>query len=588
MNKFKKLKYRHKVGAIIFIFALLPLIIMGSFFIGKLWNSKVEEILAKNKTQLLNSVNDIDSLLQSNVNKIIYINNNYYINNFLENNFDQNLVGIMSFSDYLQTIMLAIKADNSSVDINIYSLTDTNYNGDYLRSLVGLGGANSNEWESVRDEILGYDNDKIIWKYRSLNGKQNIDEVKDYICAYKKISNMTKPLAIIEIRIPFDEIAGKFQYDIPKGSFIVYNMENSKKWDLVNEGTVGKESISELEEANLSGVIRKDYYAINVDLKAGIGKMSMYIPKKLIFEELKYYLLTIILTLFIITIILFFSVEIAAFFLTKKLEGLFLKMNTNIESLIKNENPEIFADEDEFGTIENKFHELIQKIKEHYQEVNEYELERKSLETKLLQERINPHFLYNTLSTLKWITEDKRVQNVIDSMVKYYRIALNKGSSIVTIYQELEMIREYLKLQIFAYGNELEFKIEIEDGIGKFLILKHLLQPVVENAVLHGVNGRETGGVIMITVKSCVNQIIFKIFDNGIGMEQDKIEEILSGTSNKIYGGYGMRNIQKRMEIFYGKDSGLHIESVKNQGTTVTITIPSFLDSDIHSSMKER
>jgi sensor histidine kinase YesM len=173
-------------------------------------------------------------------------------------------------------------------------------------------------------------------------------------------------------------------------------------------------------------------------------------------------------------------------------------------------------------------------------------------------------------------------------MVKYYRIALNKGSSIVTINQELEMIGEYIELQRFAYGNDLGFNIEIEEGTGKFLILKHLLQPVVENAVLHGLSGIETGGMIIIRAKSSLDKVTIEISDNGMGMEQDKIEAILKDNTNGFHSGYGMKNIQKRMEIFYGKDYILDIKSEVNHGTTVKITIPGFLESDIHNSMKEK
>src|SRR5690606_23906152 len=113
--------------------------------------------------------------------------------------------------------------------------------------------------------------------------------------------------------------------------------------------------------------------------------------------------------------------------------------------------------DDEFGKMGDVFYEMTLKIKEYYQKITVYELEKTVLETQLLQERFNPHFLYNTLSTMRWISEDKQVQDVIDSMVKYYRIALNKGSSIITIKQEMAMIREYLHLQRFAYGKEFDF-----------------------------------------------------------------------------------------------------------------------------------
>jgi len=586
MFKLEKMKYRYKIALIIFIFTLLPLGILGSFLIKKEWDGKVEDILNRNKSQLSFSVNSIDNLFSSNADKILYINNNYYINNFLEYDSDLNLVGIMTFNDYLQSVMLAINSDNHGAEIYIYSLNDTTYNGDYIRGVEGLASANKNDWENVKDGILKYNDDEIIWMFRTLKGKQYKDGAKDYICIYKKMVTMLKPLAIIEIRIPFNKIMEYFDYNIPKGSYIICSMDNGKKRYTIKTGDTDMESMPQLTEPNLIEGTNRDYYIINLDLKYSIGRMSMYIPRNVIFMELKIFLITIVGTFLAIMILLFFTVEIVAFFLTKRLNSLFIKMNTNVELLIKNESQETHAVEDEFGTMENRFNELIQKVKVHYEERNEYELERKSLETKLLQERFNPHFLYNTLSTLKWISEEEKVQVVIDSMVKYYRIALNKGSSIVTIYQELEMIREYLKLQKFAYGNEFEFSINIEDGLDKYLVLKHLLQPVVENAVLHGLSGRETGGQINIKVKDYEGDIVFEISDNGIGMEPAKIEKILNSTTIDAYGGYGMINIQKRIEVFYGEKYGIKIESILNKGTTVKITVPRHLNSDVPISMK--
>ena len=312
----------------------------------------------------------------------------------------------------------------------------------------------------------------------------------------------------------------------------------------------------------------------------------MYIPRKLVFQELRFYLISVGVIFLAITAILIFTVELVSLLLTKKLEDLIRKMNTNVESLIQNDNIQLYTTKDEFGTLGNVFYELIFKVKEYYKKITDYELEKTVLETQILQERINPHFLYNTLSTMKWISEDKKIQNVVDSMVKYYRIALNKGSSIITITQESEMIVEYLQLQKFAYGNDFEFHIDIEEGVGNYFMLKHLLQPVVENAVLHGLNGRETGGIIHIKAKRNEANIIFEISDNGSGMEQDKVDKLLQGTHDSLFGGYGMRNVQKRMEVFYGAGFGIEIQSVLKQGTTVFMHIPSFVSSNIHNSMK--
>src|SRR5262245_24201684 len=126
MNSFKRLRYRHKIAVIILVFALLPMLVLGSFLTSRIYSSKVKDILAEKNAQLASSVNVIDAMIMSNVNKMLFINNNYYIINYLETSADQNLVGIMDFSDYLISVMKAAKTENIQTEIVIYALKDTN------------------------------------------------------------------------------------------------------------------------------------------------------------------------------------------------------------------------------------------------------------------------------------------------------------------------------------------------------------------------------------------------------------------------------------------------------------------------------
>lgn len=558
-----RLKYRHKIAGSIFIFTLIPIVILGSVMIEKVWSEKVSDVLTKNNAQLASSVNGIDSLLSASVDKILFLNNNFYIYNYLATSSDQNLVGIMSFSDYLQSVVNAMTADNPQVDVAIYALKDTEYNGDYLRSIQNLDSAEGSGGMSLTEEIIAVEKGQILWKFRTLRDKTG--EEADFIFAYKTMTSLDKPLAIIETRIPVGQIMNYFPYDIPKGSFIVY--DSGQKQTLIKGGDPDKES-------NPEHVSEGRYYTIDLDLKPGVGKVTMYIPKRLIVQELQWYFISMLIGFVIIVAILFATVEMVSFFLTRKLEVLFRRMNKNVEQLISNDTLQMQGSDDEFGKMGDVFYEMTLKIKEYYQKITVYELEKTVLETQLLQERFNPHFLYNTLSTMRWISEDKQVQDVIDSMVKYYRIALNKGSSIITIKQEMAMIREYLHLQRFAYGKEFDFHVEIDEGIGDYLVLKHLLQPVVENAALHGLSGMETGGVIRIRARRQDQDIVFDISDNGAGMTQDKVDQIMGGAQEGLYIGYGIKNIRKRIEVYYGEKYGFEIKSAPGQGTTVNMTIP--------------
>ncbi len=586
MIKFRKLKYRHKLTVIILLFSILPIVIFSIFLFGRIWESNVESVLSKYKNQLDNSASAVDILFSSYVEKLLYINNNYHIINFLGTKEDLNLVGSMSFNEYLRNVIGAMKTENLQTDIVIYTFYDIGYDSGYLRGIEKFEDQGGKDGKSLKDEIMEYEDGKILWKLIKFKNSYDSTAIEtDYLCLYKKILFINKPPAIIEIRIPFKQIIDRFNYEIPRNSFILYDQENSTETITVKSESMSKESVLEIVASRHINESESGYHIIERELKYGTSRLSIFIPKDYIYKNLNLYLITVALIILFITAVVFIAVKFVSVSLTRRLQELLTDMNTSIESLVKNDRLQIYKAEDEFGTIGSRFNELVCRIKEYYKKNTKYEFEKRILETELLQERINPHFLYNTLSTMRWICSDQKVINALDSLVKYYRIALNKGSSIVKISHELEMIEEYLRLQKFAYGYVFEFQITIDDGVREYLILKHMLQPIAENAVLHGINECEEGGMIKINCKMKEEKIVFEISDNGQGMEKATIDKLLSGKTES-YGGYGIHNVQKRMETFYGEGFGLDIKSIVNHGTTVVMEIPCHLNADIQDWMK--
>ncbi|MDF2836073.1 MAG: hypothetical protein K0Q63_1713 [Paenibacillus sp.] len=573
MFLFGKLKYRHKIASIIFIFSLIPMLVLGSVLFFNVWNEKVDDILEKNEALLAGSVAGVDNLLTSNVDKLLFINSNFYINNYLDTKTDQNLVGIMSFNDYLQSVVGAVKADMKNDSVIIYSISEHTLNGDYLRRFDALGNFEPDGGAQLREDILASDSGSIFWKLATLKG-QGPPEDRTYIYLYKILASFRGPLAVTEIRVPFSTVRRSFDIELPPNSSIVFESSiGGGQFPIAGWNVDGADAAAGSH----------DRYGIRLDLKSEIGTVAMYIPRSIVIRELDSYWIGAVAMLVGVMLILFLMVEVVSFYLTRKLEVLFRRMNTTVENLLQNDHLQFSTTDDEFSRMGNVLHELIVRVRDYYKRINDYETERTVLETQLLQERINPHFLYNTLSTMKWLSSDERIRGVIDSMVRYYRIALNKGSSIITIDQELTMMHEYLELQKFAYGNDFAFEISIEEGLGGTPMLKHLLQPVVENAVLHGINGRESGGSIVIRVvrgaqgeSASDDEVWIHISDNGEGIQPEKLDAIMRGETDtdSLYGGYGMMNTRKRIEVYYGKPYGIEIESVPGGGTTVTLRIP--------------
>lgn len=220
-----------------------------------------------------------------------------------------------------------------------------------------------------------------------------------------------------------------------------------------------------------------------------------------------------------------------------------------------------------------QFNEMITTIKKLMDEVKQNEKSLRIYELNVLRSQINPHFLYNTLDTIIWMAEYKDHEKVISitkALASFFRLSLREGKELTTIKDELNHIEQYLFIQKQRYEN-MEYSIVSEKNIGKIEVPKIILQPIVENAIYHGIKGLTGIGKIDIEVKINEGFIIFTIDDNGVGFNVDKIH---TDKDTKIkLGGVGIRNVDQRIKLQYGKDSGVFIESTIGRGTSVQIKI---------------
>lgn len=247
----------------------------------------------------------------------------------------------------------------------------------------------------------------------------------------------------------------------------------------------------------------------------------------------------------------------------------------------------------EIDELSKNFNDKIIRIKELIENIKTEQKNKKNAELWLLQSQINPHFLYNTLDTVVWMAEagdSKKVVDMITTLSSFLRIGLNNGRRFIQIREEVKHIESYLKIQKFRYEDILEYDIEIEDSLYDMKILKLLLQPIVENALYHGIKYKRGGGNICISGYKKDNTIVLKVTDNGIGMNDVKLKSIkdmlenisvfeniaMKDTLKTKYPekGFGLCNVAERIKLYYGNEYGLTIESKENAGTTVTIILP--------------
>ena len=227
------------------------------------------------------------------------------------------------------------------------------------------------------------------------------------------------------------------------------------------------------------------------------------------------------------------------------------------------------------------FNKMASRISELIEEKYKMGQEVKSAELKALQAQINPHFLYNSLDLINCIAIKHNVPSIVtmvNSLARFYKISLSRGVDVIPIKDEISHITLYVQIQNMRFDNKIQLNLQIDEAVYSYKILKILLQPIIENSIVHGIlEKKEKCGIITVTGKLENNTVIFTIEDNGIGMTEEKIRSILSENSTGYSGNYGVKNINDRIKLYYGNDYGLKYTSEPGKGTTVEVRIPAHI-----------
>ena len=211
--------------------------------------------------------------------------------------------------------------------------------------------------------------------------------------------------------------------------------------------------------------------------------------------------------------------------------------------------------------------------------VAEHESKRKS-EFDTLQSQINPHFLYNTLDIIVWMIENEQKSEavwVVTALARFFRISLSKGKSIIPVRDELEHVRNYLMIQQMRFKNKFTYTIDAAPEVLGYASLKLMLQPLVENAIYHGMEFKDGDGIIEIKAEQKEDGLWFTVLDNGLGMTEEQVENLLTDhahVSSKRGSGIGVKNVNERIRLYFGNEYGLFIESEPDEGTTIRIHLP--------------
>ena len=259
-----------------------------------------------------------------------------------------------------------------------------------------------------------------------------------------------------------------------------------------------------------------------------------------------------------------------------------------------------FKSKDEIGRLGRIFNYMTQRNLELLRQVDEEAKKKREYELALIQEQVKPHFLYNTLDIIIMLIEmnrSKEASRVTKKLANYYKNSLSGSEEIVTIEREIQIIQDYLDLQTMRYNDKFSYEIDVEDSIKSSEIPKMTLQPLVENAIYHGLKNKDGWGKITVNGRTDGNIAVIKVIDDGIGMPLEDLEklnrlleddehyadekkklseeaEITSHDSTKGGSHFGLYSVARRIKLYFGKEFGASIESKQNEGTTITIRVP--------------
>lgn len=235
---------------------------------------------------------------------------------------------------------------------------------------------------------------------------------------------------------------------------------------------------------------------------------------------------------------------------------------------------------DEIGTLADSVNEMTEHLEDFVEKIKEDERKMRHTELRLLQEQINPHFLYNTLDTIVWLVEgnatDKAV-NMVVSLSDFFRIVLSKGKDVITLKEEEQHIRSYLEIQQVRYRDILDYDIQIPQELYQYKILKLTLQPLVENSLYHGIKTKRGKGTIYVRGRLEGEKIYLDVKDTGVGMNEAELASLRSKITRpckETDSGFGLANVNERLRMNYGPEYGMTIHSILGEGTWVQVVIP--------------
>lgn len=554
-KKFRDMKYRHKLTILLVISSLVPMTMLVLYSHNSM-SSLVRHNEVEDTSSILEQTREsIDSQIEVYTGLINYLTYSPDIEEVIN---EKNMDNYVAYAKYTQIVDPLLTVPKSYHDaINQIQIFADSIKVRHEYTLVPMDEIGQEWWSSLlNDEV------QVQWL---------VNTEKPEIAAVRNIYDGRNRTAVLCITLDYNKIFKPLKNIISEESGtmvldqsqnIVYRDENIQDNDLADL----RESDKILEQ------ISKEYVAVNSTSQNTGWKFYLYKTKKSV-EKSVYQMLLAEIPLIAGCVLIIFILGMAfSRLFTRKIEMLTENMDQ-----VNHGSREVTVTsdaEDEVGVLIRSFRRMMGEIDRLISEVYENKIALKEFELKALTAQINPHFLYNSLSIINWMaikSGQKEISKVTLDLSTFYRTALSKGEDMVTVENCIRNIEAYLSIQLVMHDNDFTVEWKIDPQVKAEKVPKLILQPVVENALEHGLDVKEEGDkILQLSFLDAGDAVLLRVEDNGMGMEQSVAESLVTYQAE----GYGLKNVNDRICLLYGEEYKIRITSSVGKGTVVEMRIP--------------
>lgn len=591
-GKFRNLSIKRKLIISFSVIVVFPLItslllsnnIVTNFMLGEI--ASLNENSIKDSSKVLNrTLDDVAFTLlnisnNSRVREILRDDNINYITKFGK---IQRYEKQKKFDNIFENIPISLMTYNTSITILGEKHFDYGNWGEYASYIKKM---KQNDWYK---EIIKSKDMRIHWIGVLPGVENNGDYFLEAAMPIKESSSSLTRVGVVHIRINENNIYKALNSDNETNE--IYLLSNTGKiLSCKNKSEISKNINYRINVSKINENLGQSY--IDVDKNGRkIVVNSVFIEKgnwiliSLIpYEQLVAPMSNIRNILLFINLIFMITFLLVALFISNIISRPIVRLRM---SMLKVENGDFngkveIESEDEIGKLSHNFNSMLDKVSELLVLTKEQERLKRDAEFEALQAQINPHFLFNTLSSIRWAAAaygDKKVEDMVHALSILLRASITNGQEMVSLESEINILKNYLDLVQMKQGTTIIFECNIEENILKYRIPRLLLQPIVENSILHGFEDLKEPGIIHITAIGEADLLKLELIDNGKGLQEDTLESILTREppapdDKKYYKSVGLKNIHDRIKLIYGQNYGIDICNGAENGTKVTLYLP--------------